>query len=123
MPSRKTADKRFAELKQDIDIEKFAASVKGAFLDTADPREHFKTFYPFWFLMLMTLMGYLGGSNTVADLALYAELNIEWINVLVRQKFSAPSYDTFWWLLVRLPPTTFKELLNRWFAKHSSTIT
>jgi len=116
MPSRKTRDPKFSELKQDIDLERFASSVKGAFPDTDDPRHLGKTVYPFWFLMLLLLCGYLAGSNTVSDLTIYAELNIDWINKSIRQTFPTPSYDTLWWLLVRLPPATFKQLLKKWFA-------
>lgn len=116
MPKRPTKDPRFAELKQDIDLEQFAASVKEAFQDTDDPRQVAKTRYPFWFLMLLFLCGYLSGCNTVSDLAIYAELNTGWINMLIGQTFSAPSYDTLWWLLARLPPATFKQLLQKWFA-------
>ena len=116
MPKRPTKDPRFSELKHDIDLEQFAASVKGAFQDADDPRQIAKTRYPFWFLMLLFLCGYLSGCNTVSDLAIYAELNIGWINMLIGQTFSAPSYDTLWWLLARLPPATFKQLLQKWFA-------
>jgi predicted transposase YbfD/YdcC len=116
MPSRKTKDPKFSELKQDIDLERFVSSVKGAFPDADDPRQVAKTKYPFWFLILLMLSGYLSGAETVSDLALYAELNIDWINKLTGQNFLAPSYDTFWWLLARLSPTLFKQLLKKWFA-------
>lgn len=116
MPKRPTKDLKFTELKQDIDLELFAASVRGTFQDSDDPRQIVKTKYPFWFLMLLLLCGYLSGCNTVSDLSIYAELNIGWINTLIKQTFAAPSYDTLWWLLVRLPPSTFKLLLQKWFA-------
>ncbi len=76
MPKRAAKDPRFSELKQDIDLEQFAASVKGAFQNAEDPRQISKTRYPFWFLMLLFLCGYLSGGNTVSDLAIYAELNV-----------------------------------------------
>lgn len=116
MPKRSTKDPKFSELKQDIDLEQFVTSVKGIFRDTDDPRQITKTKYPFWFLMLLFLCGYLSGSNTVSDLTIYAELNIGWINMLIGQKYAAPSYDTLWWLLARLPPAIFKQLLQKWFA-------
>ncbi len=116
MPSRKTRDPRFSELKQDIDLELFARSVRGAFPDTDDPRQLSKTQYPFWFLMLVILSGYLSGADTVTDLAVYAELNIDWINKSVDRSFPAPCYDTLWWLLARLSPEVFKQLLKKWFA-------
>jgi predicted transposase YbfD/YdcC len=116
MPKRSTKDPKFSELKQDIDLEQFAVSVKGAFQDADDPRQIAKAKYPFWFLMLLFLCGYLSGGNTVSDLTIYAEFNIGWINMLIGQTFAAPSYDTLWWLLVRLPPATFKQLLQKWFT-------
>ncbi len=85
MPKRPTRDPRFAELTQDIDPKQFLESVKGAFPDTDDPRQLVKTQYPFWFLMLLLLCGYLGGANTISDLTFYAEFNIGWINQLTRQ--------------------------------------
>lgn len=86
-----TKGPKFAELKQNIDLEQFAASVKGAFLEADDPRQISKIKYPVWFLMLLMLCGYLSGGNTVSDLAIYAELNIESINALIGQTFTAPS--------------------------------
>ncbi len=47
MAKRPTKDPKFAELKQNIDLEQFAASVKGAFLEADDPRQISKIKYPF----------------------------------------------------------------------------
>ncbi len=48
MPKRPTEDPKFIELTQDIDLNEFAKSVKGAFPDTEDPRYLDRTKYPFW---------------------------------------------------------------------------
>lgn len=122
MPSRKIGDPKFLALKQEINLEQFINSVKGSFPDTDDPRQSFKIKYPFWFLMLLILCGYLGGADTISDLTVYAQLNINWINELVGRRFSAPSYDTLWWLLARVSPATFKGLLKRWFANMSEEL-
>ena len=37
MPKRKTSDKKFADLTQDIDLEKFKRSVQSDFADFPDP--------------------------------------------------------------------------------------
>lgn len=116
MPKRPTKDPKFIELTQDIDLNEFAKSVKGIFSDSQDPRHLASTKYPFWFLILLILCGYLGGANTILDLSIHAEFHIDWINEMVGQKFSPPSYSTFWWILTRLPPTVFKQLLRKWFA-------
>lgn len=116
MPKRPTKDPKFSELSQDINLEQFAHSIRGEFPDSYDPRQLSKIRYPFWFLMLLLLCGYLSGANTVSDLTIYAEFHIGWVNQLVGQNFSAPSYNTLWWLLARLPPPVFKQLLKKWFA-------
>ena len=59
MPKRPTKDPKFSELKQAIDLKKFAQSVRETFPDIGDPRQHHKTQYPFWFLILLILCGYL----------------------------------------------------------------
>ena len=116
MPKRPTKDPKFSELKQDIDLEQFVHSVRGDFPETNDPRQIAKIRYPFWFLMLLLLCGYLSGANTVSDLAIYAEFHIDWINQLIGQNFSVPSYNTLWWMLAKLPPPIFKQLLKKCFA-------
>lgn len=116
MPKRPTKDPKFIELTQDIDLNEFAKTVKGAFPDAEDPRCLSRTKYPFWFLMLLILCGYLGGANTILDLTIYIEFNIDWINEMIGQRFSLPSYGTFWWILTRLSPSVFKQLLRKWFA-------
>jgi predicted transposase YbfD/YdcC len=116
MPKRPTKDPKFSELKQAIDLKKFAQSVRETFPDIDDPRQLHKTQYPFWFLILLILCGYLSGANTISDLTIYAEFHISWINQTIGQNFLAPSYNTLWWILARLPPSVFKQLLKKWFA-------
>ncbi|MEL7431627.1 MAG: transposase family protein [Chlamydiota bacterium] len=76
MPKRLTKHSNFLQLEEDIDLEHFAFTVKGVFQDIDDPRQSRKTHYPFWFLMLLVLCGYLSGANTIADLANYAKVGI-----------------------------------------------
>lgn len=122
MAKRPTKDPTFLKLTQDIDFEQFSQSIQGTFSDTDDPRQLVKTRYPFWFLMLLLLCGYLSGANTISDLTIYAEFNIGWINELTKRAFSAPSYNTLWWILARLSPSVFKQLLRKWFASISEEL-
>jgi predicted transposase YbfD/YdcC len=114
MPKRKTSDKIFTDLQQEIDLEKFIENIKSNFKDFLDPRVINRCIYPMWYLFLVILSGYLAGCNTIADIAHFAELRAAWFSNLTGQKLPAPSYDTFWWFFVRVKPEVFKELIFKW---------
>lgn len=114
MPKRKTGDKKFAELTQEIDLDRFRTTVMSNFVDFEDPRIQQRCIYPPWYLFLIILCGYLGGCNTVSDIAYFAELRAVWFSSLLGRTFNPPSYDTLWWFLARIKPETFKELIFRW---------
>lgn len=116
MARRKRSDKEFADLTQEIDVERFQASVKGGFVDFPDPRLVSRCIYPAWYLFLVILSGYLAGCNTIEDIAYFAELRAAWFAGLTGMK-SVPSYDTLWWFLTRVKPEVFKTLLVKWFQR------
>lgn len=114
LPKRKTADKEYRDLTQDIDIKNLQDNVKKVFLNFEDPRR--SPIYPTWYLVLILLCGYLSGCNTVADIAHYAELRGQWLNSLLGLQFNRPSYDTIWWFLVRVKPSAFQILMSQWLS-------
>lgn len=116
MARRKRSDEEFIELTQEIDMEKFQESVRGEFVDFADPRLESRCIYPAWYLFLVILSGYLAGCNTIDDIACFAELRRAWFMSLTGME-SVPSYDTLWWFLARVKPEVFKALLVRWFQR------
>lgn len=115
MPKRKTTNKQFLELCKDIDIESFRESVKADFTHFPDPRKSGQIVYPAWYLMLVILCGYFSNCDTLADIAHFAEARENWLKELTGIPYPPPSYDTFWWFLVRVKPEAFKEMLKRWF--------
>ena len=114
MPKRKTTDKHFTDLQEEIDLVKFLEGVKSTFKDFPDPRCRDRCTYPMWYLFLVILSGYLSGCDTVSDIAHFAELRKNWLAELTGEKLSTPSYDTFWWFFVRVKPKVFKDLIGRW---------
>lgn len=114
MPKRKVSDKRFAEIQEDIDLEKFRESVKSNFSDFPDPRNVNRCIYPMWYLFAVVLSGYLAGCDTIADIAHFAEIRAKWFADLLGKNTAVPSYDTIWWFFVRVNPKVFKELIKRW---------
>lgn len=121
MARRKRSDKEFVDLTQEIDVEKFRASVKGGFSDFPDPRIASRCIYPAWYLFLVILAGYLAGCNTIDDIACFAELRSSWFASLTGMK-TVPCYDTLWWFLTRIKPDAFKALLAKWFQQLDSSL-
>ena len=114
MPKRKTVDKDYRDLTQDIDIKALQENVRAVFSDFPDPRR--SPTYPAWYLILVMLSAYLSGCNTIADIAHFAELRGQWLNTLLGLKFDRLSYDTIWWFLVRVKPTAFQNLISQWLS-------
>lgn len=112
MPKRKTIDKTYQDLIQDIDVNALQESIKAFFAHFPDPRQRW--IYPAWYLILLILSGYLCGCNTIADIAHFAEIRNGWFNALLGLNFKPISYDTIWWFFVRVKPEAFKDLMARW---------
>ncbi len=115
--AKRKKDQEFANLTQEIDVEKFRASVRGGFADFPDPRVAGRCVYPTWFMFLVILSGYLAGCNTIADIAHFAELREGWFMTLAGLDTGIPSYNTLWWFLTRVKPTAFKALITKWFQQ------
>jgi predicted transposase YbfD/YdcC len=120
MPKRKTTDKEFRDLTQEIDVVELQANIKVFFEHFPDPRNRWV--YPAWYLILMMLCGYLSGCNTIADIAHFAEVRNGWLNSLLGLNFQAVSYDTIWWFLVRVKPSAFKDLMSKWLQALPSNL-
>jgi predicted transposase YbfD/YdcC len=114
MVKRKPGDTKFAELIQDIDLDRFRDTVLSNFIDFEDPRIPQRCLYPPAYLFLLILCGYLSGCNTVSDLTHFGELRAPWLSSLLGREFTPPSHNTLWWFLSRIKPSTFKTLIFRW---------
>lgn len=114
MPKRKTADKTYQDITQDIDVETLQANVRIFFSTFPDPRNTKKVMYPAWHIILVILCGYLSGCNTIADIAHFAELRNGWFNTVLGTNLPPISYDTIWWFFVRVNPEAFKAMMVDW---------
>ena len=122
MPKRRSSDAHFADLTQDVDLEKVKLSIQLSFAAFKDPRRGGNIEYPAWYLLLVILCGYLAGGNSIGDLAHFAELRQKWLAEFSGLDVNAPSYDTIWWFLVRTDPQAFKELMSKWLRGLSSDL-
>src|SRR5262245_28665250 len=115
--AKKKKDQGFADVTQEIDVEKFKASVRGGFVDFPDPRIVGRCVYPAWYMFLVILSGYLAECNTIADIAQFAELREDWFANLSGIQAGVPSYNTLWWFFTRVKPNAFKALITKWFQQ------
>ena len=122
MPRRKELNPVVIKASEEIDIEEFRESVKGAFIDVKDPRDPDMIVYPMWYLLLIVLTGYMSGCDTIADLEAFGRLRHDWLVGLTGVATRAPSYDTIWMLLVRTTPDGLKALIQRWFDRLSGDL-
>jgi predicted transposase YbfD/YdcC len=122
MPKRRTSDKQFTDLTQEIDIKRFRDRIKADFANFPDPRRGGSVLYPAWYLILVILCGYLAGGNTIEEIADFAELRKNWFKDLTGCQFGAPSYDTIWWFLIRTDPEAFKAIISRWLSSLSTDL-
>jgi len=118
MSRRKPIDAKILKASQEFDAKLFAETVKGAFSDFPDYRRNqSRVLYPIWYLSLIVLCGFFCGCNTIEEIADYADLQEDWFSSLLGEKVSAPSKGTFWWFLVKTPPSALKSYIQRWFSK------
>jgi hypothetical protein len=115
--AKRKKDKEFSDLIQEIDVEKFRSSIRGAFADFPDPRIATRCVYPTWFMFLVIMSGYLAGCNTIAEIAHFVVLREAWFANLAGPELDAPSYNTLWWFLTRVQPAAFKELIKKWLQQ------
>lgn len=120
MPKRKSGDKEFQDLTQEVDVKALQENIREFFLDFSDPRRSPE--YPAWYLITILLCGFLSGCNTIADIAHFAQLKHEWLNSLLGLQFKSISYDTIWWFLVRVKPEAFQNLMNQWLSALPSNL-
>lgn len=114
VPKRKTADREFHDLTQDVDLKSLQINIKKFFSDFPDKRR--SPVYPAWYIVMVLLCAFLSNCNTIADIAHFAELKNEWLNELLGSKFKPISYDTIWWFLARVKPDAFEKLLSQWLG-------
>ncbi|CAM0117807.1 ISAs1 family transposase [Rhabdochlamydiaceae symbiont of Dictyostelium giganteum] len=114
MASRLTKDADLIKFKQDVDLKQLAVGIKKSFIDAHEHKPLSRTIYPSWFLLYSLLCGYLSDANSVEDLADFIDCRIDWLNTLVQERFSAPSYHTLKWILAHVPPSIFQHILKQW---------
>ena len=54
------------------------------------------------------------GADTIEGIHDYTVYKVNFLKELLGEKFTPPSYSTFWWQLTRMNPEAFAEAFVRW---------
>jgi predicted transposase YbfD/YdcC len=103
-----------ASLETVIDTQRFLNSVQLFFQDVPDPRSKKNCKYSFSLLLFLMLLAVFSGANTIEGIHDYTVYKLEFLRELFGDKFTSPSYSTFWWILTRMNPEAFAEAFAKW---------
>lgn len=118
MPKRPLSDKKFQDITQPVDLQAIRDSVKTCFSEFPDPRKQSLVIYPAWVLIFIFICATLAGHTNVSGIAWWAQMNEEnFLRPLFGEDFRSPSYDTIWWLLIRVTPEAFNKMLSSWWER------
>ena len=110
---RKTTREFYREIDWLADKEAFLESVQEGFNEIEDPRARDNQTYPLAHLLVMILCAVLAGANTILDIYDYAHLKLTMFQKILKIE-RPPSYNVFWWLLIRLDPRQLESSLVNW---------
>jgi len=111
MPSKSKNDYR--DLEKILDIECFRDSILSFFADIKDPRVVNRSTYRLEHIVFIILAAMLAAANSINQVAVFATVKAKWIKNLIKLD-TIPTYGVFWWILVRLKPEFFRQLLGAW---------
>lgn len=81
-----------------------------------DPRAKDNQKHSLFTLIAIIFCAIVGGANSISAIYRYASSKRKWLMTWLDLRDNVPSYDTFWWLLVRLDPSQTEMLFCQWSA-------
>ena len=103
----------YSEIDQLADNQAFIDSIEEGFNEIDDPRAADNQEYSLVSLLVMILCAILAGANTIIDIHTYSKVKQEMFKRLLKIE-NTPSYNVFWWLLVRLDPKQIESCFVSW---------
>jgi len=113
-------DEPYSEESKHIDLEEFKTRLEQIIQALEDPREEDNKKYSLFVVVAIIFCAIVSGANTISAIYRYAVAKQKWLKTWLSLENDVPSYDTFWWLLVRLNPHQIEEFFRRWVATFST---
>jgi DDE_Tnp_1-associated len=104
----------YNEESTELDLENFKSRLDDIIQSIEDPRVHDNQTYSLFSLLAIIFCAIVGGANSISAIHRYATSKKKWLMMWLNLKQGIPTYDTFWWLLVRLDPSQTENLFRQW---------
>lgn len=101
---------------RELDLENFKNRLADITQSIEDPRVHDNQTYSLFSLIAIIFCAIVGGANSISAIHRYATSKKRWLMMWLDLKESVPTYDTIWWLLVRLDPSQTEVLFRQWVS-------
>lgn len=99
---------------REIDLEEFKNYLEKFIHSIQDPRAKDNQKHSLFTLIAIIFCAIVGGANSISAIYRYASSKKKWLMTWLDLADDVPSYDTFWWLLVRLDPSQTEILFRNW---------
>lgn len=110
----KSTKKIYNEESKNSDLEEFKIHLEEITNSISDPRSKDNQKYSLFTLIAIIFCAVISGANSINAIYRYATAKKKWLALWLNLNDETPSYDTFWWLLVRLDPEQTEILFRAW---------
>ncbi len=113
-------DEPYTNESKQADLEEFKTRLGHIIQPLEDPRSEDNQKYSLFTLLAIIFCAIVCGANSINAIHRYAIAKQKWLKSWLSLENDLPSYDTFWWLLVRLDPHQVEALFRCWVATLSN---
>ena len=114
MCAKSVKNESYSDESRELDLENFKSRLADITQSMKDPRVHDNQTYSLFSLVAIIFCAIVGGANSISGIHRYATSKKKWLMMWLDLEKGVPTYDTFWWLLVRLNPAQTEELFRQW---------
>lgn len=107
-------DEPYDEESRSADLQQFKNHLEEISHLIDDPRVQDNQKHSLSELVAIIFCAIVGGANSISAIHRYAKAKKKWLVLWLDLEDGIPSYDTFWWLLVRLDPAEIEALFRKW---------
>jgi predicted transposase YbfD/YdcC len=114
MNAKGIKEEPYNEESKQTDLEQFKSRLEEVIHLIQDPRADDNKKHSLFTLIAIIFCAITGGANSINAIHRYAVAKKNWLVLWLDLEDDVPSYDTFWWLLVRLDPSQTETIFRKW---------
>jgi predicted transposase YbfD/YdcC len=114
MCAKGVKNESYNEESRRLDLENFKDRLADLTQNIKDHRVTDNQSYSLFSLVAIIFCAIVGGANSISAIHRYATAKKMWLMKWLDLGDDIPTYNTFWWLLVRLEPSQTEALFRQW---------